>query len=96
VLHPKYPAASTLTNWPGNQVTPFYIKTVDGETLYAWHILPLPLYAKHEDKIAASREPGFVQDVTATESFRLLKDEKDAKVILYCTANTRPETMADS
>ena len=28
-----------------NQVTPFSIATADGETLHAWHVLPLGLYA---------------------------------------------------
>jgi hypothetical protein len=27
-----------------NQVTPFYLKTSDGATLHAWHILPLETY----------------------------------------------------
>ena len=87
VAGPKVLRHAKLTEMGvGNQVTPFQIKTVDGEALYAWHILPLSLYAKHEDKVASSREPGLVQDVTTTEAFRLLKEEKDAKVILYCMA----------
>src|ERR1700744_729893 len=31
-----------------NQVTPFELKTPDGETLHAWHVLPLETYRKNE------------------------------------------------
>ncbi|KAI2486205.1 hypothetical protein Ptr902_00338 [Pyrenophora tritici-repentis] len=31
-----------------NQVTPFQLKTLDGETLHAWHVLPLETYRKHQ------------------------------------------------
>uniref|UniRef100_A0A093UXB8 Monoacylglycerol lipase ABHD12 n=1 Tax=Talaromyces marneffei PM1 TaxID=1077442 RepID=A0A093UXB8_TALMA len=36
-----------------NQVTPFSIPTPDGELLYAWHILPIELYRKHELALTA-------------------------------------------
>jgi hypothetical protein len=36
-----------------NQVTPFLLNTTDGEELYGWHILPIGLYAKHEDELLA-------------------------------------------
>ena len=68
----------------GNQVTPFELSTPDGETLHAWHILPLRLYAKHEESISSSREPGLCKDVKQTESFRLLKEDPNAKVIIFC------------
>ncbi|KAF3156846.1 hypothetical protein TWF751_002543 [Orbilia oligospora] len=52
-----------------NQVTPFSIKSSDGESLYAWHILPPELYRKHEEKLLA--EPaGFVQDITSRSGYR--------------------------
>lgn len=66
----------------GNQVTPFKLSTPDGETIYAWHVLPLRLYARHEESISSSREPGLCEDVKTTESFRLLKEDPDAKVIV--------------
>lgn len=82
-----------------NQVTPFKLPTSDGESLYAWHILPLPLYGKHEEDIASSREPGFCEKVTDTAAFRLLRDDPDAKVLLYFHGNAghvangwRPDT----
>ncbi|KAL2163343.1 hypothetical protein VTH06DRAFT_5400 [Thermothelomyces fergusii] len=54
-----------------NQVTPFHLTTADNQTLYAWHILPLSLYAQHEDRLS-SQPTGFCQDIAATENFRLL------------------------
>lgn len=67
-----------------NQVTPFSLTTADNQTLYAWHILPLPLYAQHEATLSA-QPGGFCEDITATENFRLLRDDPNAKLIISCT-----------
>jgi hypothetical protein len=67
----------------GNQVTPFSIETADGESLYAWHIMPLPTYLKNEDKLQA--EPhGFVKDFTSTESFKVLRKDPNARLVIIC------------
>lgn len=81
----------------GNQVTPFELTTSDGETLHAWHILPLPLYAKHEESVSSSREPGLCKDVMKTESFRLLKEDPNAKVIVFCkSAHFVPTAVSEA
>lgn len=65
-----------------NQVTPFSIKSSDGERLYAWHILPVELYRKHE--LSLVEEPiGFVSDITSRLAFKLLRDDPDARLILH-------------
>ena len=65
-----------------NQVTPFSLKTTDGERLYAWHILPVELYRKHE--LALVAEPiGFVSDITTRLAFQLLHDDPEARLILH-------------
>ncbi|KAI9680875.1 MAG: hypothetical protein M1817_004315 [Caeruleum heppii] len=65
-----------------NQVTPFAITTPAGESLYAWHILPIELYRNHET--ALIEEPtGFVSDVTSRLAFKLLRDDPDARLILH-------------
>ncbi len=65
-----------------NQVTPFSIKSSDGETLYAWHVLPVELYRQHE--LALTAEPaGFVLDITSRLAFKLLRDDPDARLILH-------------
>ncbi|KAE9378785.1 alpha/beta-hydrolase [Stipitochalara longipes BDJ] len=65
-----------------NQVTPFFLESSDGEKLYAWHILPVELYRKHE--IALLEEPvGFVSDVTSRSAFKLLRDDPKARLILH-------------
>ena len=33
------------------QVSPFYLNTADGETLHAWHVLPLQAYLNHKDAL---------------------------------------------
>ncbi|PHH77365.1 hypothetical protein CDD80_693 [Ophiocordyceps camponoti-rufipedis] len=65
-----------------NQVTPFTIATPDGESVYAWHITPLPLYLKNEVRLTA-QPSGLAPNFTATESFRLLREDPEARLILY-------------
>ncbi|KAJ5930341.1 hypothetical protein N7466_005834 [Penicillium verhagenii] len=65
-----------------NQVTPFYIKTTDGEHLYAWHILPVELYRKNENSLL--QEPaGLVSDIKSRVSFQLLRDDPEARLIIH-------------
>lgn len=71
-----------------NQVTPFNILTPDGETLYAWHILPLDTYARHEKRIREDdREIGPVKDFTQTTAYELLtsQDPEPARAVIWCT-----------
>lgn len=65
-----------------NQVTPFYIKTPDGENLHAWHILPPELYRSHENELL-SEPSGAVPDITERLGFKLLRDEPDSLLVLY-------------
>ncbi|KAI1475740.1 alpha/beta-hydrolase [Daldinia eschscholtzii] len=69
-----------------NQVTPFSLYTVDEQKIYAWHILPLPTYLKHEDKLH-TQQPGYSNDITKTESFKLLKDDPEARLVIYFHGN---------
>ncbi|XP_044719693.1 alpha/beta hydrolase family domain-containing protein [Hirsutella rhossiliensis] len=71
-----------------NQVTPFTLATSDGESVYAWHITPLPLYLKNEARLT-SQALGHSPDFAKTESFRLLKGDPEARLILY---SVRPDT----
>ncbi|EGO55153.1 hypothetical protein NEUTE1DRAFT_66579 [Neurospora tetrasperma FGSC 2508] len=73
-----------------NQVTPFPLHTLDSQTLYAWHILPLGLYVRHESALAAqdrSSNDGFVPDITTTVNFKLLRDDPEARLVLYFHGN---------
>ena len=64
------------------QTTPFSIKSPLGDSLYAWHILPIELYRQHESALVA--EPsGFVSDITSRLAFRLLRDDPDARLIIH-------------
>jgi hypothetical protein len=68
-------------------VTPFNILTPDGETLFAWHILPVNLYARHEAQIRSEARPARqpVSDFTKTVAFSLLTAEDPAtKVVVSC------------
>ena len=64
-----------------SQTTPFSIDS-NGQTLYAWHILPVELYRQHEAALVA--EPsGFVLDFTSRLAFKLLRDAPDARLIIH-------------
>jgi abhydrolase domain-containing protein 12 len=65
-----------------NQDTPFSINTSDGERLYAWHILNVELYRKHE--LALVAEPtGLVSDITSRLAFQLLRDDPEAGMVIH-------------
>ncbi|KAI7343836.1 alpha/beta-hydrolase [Hortaea werneckii] len=74
-----------------NQVTPFNLPTPDGETLYAWHILPLDVYTRNERSIQEEirRRDGPVDDFTKTNPFHLLttNDPHPARVIINFHGN---------
>lgn len=72
-----------------HQVTPFNLRTPDGETLYAWHVLPVDVYARNEKALREEQRPhGPVDDLTQTSAFRLLtaKDAEPARVVVTCTS----------
>lgn len=65
-----------------NQVTPFGIQAAGGESLYAWHILPVELYRKHEQELVA--EPsGYANDITSRLAFKLLCGDPDSRLIIH-------------
>ena len=80
-----------------NQVTPFLIETADGETLHAWHVLPLTLYRRHEKNLLA-QPSGLAPDLSSRLSFKLLRGDPNARLVIYlhgtagCLASgVRPE-----
>jgi abhydrolase domain-containing protein 12 len=70
-----------LTCVIGKQVSPFNIKTLDGEQLFAWHVLPLALYAKHEEELLQESEKasGVFTDSIA---FKLLVEDPNSRLII--------------
>ena len=66
-----------------NQTSPFTISTPDGEKLYAWHILPLAVYAKNE-QLLVEQVPGQAGDYTETESFKLLVNDPESRLVINC------------
>ncbi|KAI1342230.1 alpha/beta-hydrolase [Xylariaceae sp. FL0016] len=65
-----------------NQVTPFHIRTSDGEVLHAWHVLPLQLYTENEDGLL--KEPkGLASDINERLSYKLLREDPDSLLVIY-------------
>ncbi|GIZ40335.1 hypothetical protein CKM354_000367900 [Cercospora kikuchii] len=81
----------TAHGFAPNQVTPFNLSTPDGETLYAWHILPLDQYTRHETAILneAQRRDGPVDDFTSTTAYKVLtsRNPSPAKVVVSFHGN---------
>ncbi|KAH8594701.1 Alpha/Beta hydrolase protein [Bisporella sp. PMI_857] len=64
-----------------NQITPFRFTTPDHEDIYAWHVLPLAVYVKHESGLL--QEPsGFVKDITERKAFKILRDDPSSHLII--------------
>ncbi|KAM0335522.1 hypothetical protein ACHAQA_000570 [Verticillium albo-atrum] len=68
------------------QVTPFFLQTPDEESLYAWLITPLRVYLLKEKTLSAQKS-GVADDITATDSFRALKDDDRSRVVIYLHGN---------
>lgn len=69
-----------------NQVTTFRIPTEDHVSLHAWHILPLGVYRRNYEALLNQQPLGTVgenDDFTSTLNFRLLRDDPEARLILY-------------
>ncbi|CCX29888.1 Similar to Monoacylglycerol lipase ABHD12; acc. no. Q08C93 [Pyronema omphalodes CBS 100304] len=69
-----------------NQVTPFYLNTTDGESIFAWHVLPLGLYMEHRDELA-ELETGIETNPAEHRSLQLLKDDPEARLIIHFHGN---------
>ncbi len=65
-----------------NQVTTFSVPTPDGVSLHAWHVLPIGLYRKNEKELLA-QPSGFTHDITSRLNFRLLRDDPEARLVIY-------------
>ncbi|KAJ2993280.1 hypothetical protein NUW58_g1890 [Xylaria curta] len=66
-----------------NQAVPFYIDTEDGFGLHAWQIVPSGAYHQHEKQLLNQDLSGPVSDITSTINFRLLREDPEARLVLY-------------
>ncbi|KAJ4417722.1 hypothetical protein N0V82_005996 [Gnomoniopsis sp. IMI 355080] len=69
-----------------NQVIPFRIPTEDHVSLHAWHILPLGVYRRNYEELLDQEPVEVVEEdtgFTSTLNFRLLRDDPEARLILY-------------
>ncbi len=68
-----------------NQVTPFHIATKDGHRLFTWLVTPLGVYARYLNEFV-TEQPG-VEDITDKLAFRLLRDDPEARLLIYFHGN---------
>jgi len=61
-------------------VTPFNLSTPDGETLFAWHVLPLDIYAQNQASLMAEA-PSLETRVS------LIKNDPDARIVINFHGN---------
>lgn len=64
------------------QVTPFWLQSSGGDPLFAWHVLPIELYRKHEAKLVREA-PGLASNIASTTGFALLRDDPEARLVIY-------------
>ena len=84
---------ATCFGFAKHQVTPFHLHS-SGETLYAWHVLPLDVYARNEVALRKEDRPEpVVEDITSRMAFKLLQSP-DARVVVSCTSLLRPINLA--
>ena len=50
--------------------------------LYAWHVLPIELYRRHESA-PVEKPSGFASDTTSRFALKLLRDDPDARLIVH-------------
>lgn len=72
-----------------HQVQAFTVTTPDNVTLYAWHILPLHLYSKHEKELKAQPDHGLQPYDTASQTvgLQLLLNNPEAIVVVSFHGN---------
>ncbi|KAL0262597.1 hypothetical protein SLS55_001565 [Diplodia seriata] len=70
-----------------NQVTAFNVTTLDNEILYAWHVLPLNVYEKHESELQQQPSGSPDGDFTQTKAFELLANDPDARLVINFHGN---------
>lgn len=66
-----------------NQISPLYIDTPDYHQLYAWHILPLGVYAKHEASLLEETSAA-ARNYTNTKAFKLLTKDPESRLVINC------------
>lgn len=66
-----------------NQVQPLNFSTPDGETLYAWHVLPLAKYTANE-KTLLDDPTGPAAHFTETAAFGLLSKDPSSRLVINC------------
>ncbi|KAK9473274.1 Alpha/Beta hydrolase protein [Dipodascopsis tothii] len=73
-----------------NQVAPFWIEMSDGARLLAWHILPIGVYCKNKYTLRTITRTDETIESGAIANYhtQLLKNDTDAKVIIYFHGNS--------
>ncbi|KAH9904824.1 Alpha/Beta hydrolase protein [Xylariomycetidae sp. FL2044] len=66
-----------------NQVAAFFIDTEDGVRLHAWLIVPSGVYERNQEEIFDQNLVGPIQDTTETVNSRRLRDDPEARLVLY-------------
>ena len=72
-----------------HQVHPFNISTSDGETLYAWHVLPLGVYTKNK-RLLEEYRASVAADVNRTPALRILAESNDPESLLVINCARPP------
>lgn len=61
--------------------------------MFAWHILPLALYAQHEE-VLVNEPVGFSENIQETEAFKLLERDRESRLVINCLRYTTSDFEA--
>ncbi|KAL8714521.1 MAG: hypothetical protein Q9220_001469 [cf. Caloplaca sp. 1 TL-2023] len=83
--------ANCLTS-PENQVQPLDIDTPDGETLYAWHVIPIVKYTANEGALVAESASSAI-NFTQSLAFQLLSGDPNSRLVINFHGNAGTVTQ---
>ncbi|KAL8636498.1 MAG: hypothetical protein Q9228_006112 [Teloschistes exilis] len=67
-------------------VQPFSIQTIDSETLYAWHVLPIAKYAANQQALVSERTDS-ARSFENSVAFDLLSADPTSRLLIYFHGN---------
>ncbi|KAH9868623.1 hypothetical protein J1614_007695 [Plenodomus biglobosus] len=70
------------------QVQPFLLETVDGESLFCWHVIPQDVYLEHENELVMAAGSGEVaEELKGTVGEKLMSGDEGSRVVVYFHGN---------
>ena len=83
VFRLQYMSRPTFHTKTESQTVPFYVRTKDGNELYAWLIAPLGIYARHVEQFRQENLELW-SDIRKKQVFKCLSENPESRLVIYC------------